>query len=301
MNKQPGFSVIELMISIMLSAFLMTAALTIYNQISSGMVKMQYLTSQDTAIMIVKNRLSIDLQGLCPLWFEDDQYEELKAKAKQSDATAKTNSPAEPNKNTDPNNPSNGYLFAQSKETLFQFLTFVTTNALPGYPSNPYRCVRVVYALTKDPNHSNLFLLQRKQEQAISTKLNIEKLTQGNFYTLAKNITKCSIEYGFVDIAPDKRDQLSNQAWKMKWTNSWGSPAQETKEEDYVPKLPDIIKLKMSLQENPDRPAQEHEICCLLPISNQVTFKSFAQERTSSAKGTPPTPTITQPTRGSNA
>jgi|GEM_PF-1317180 len=293
MNKQPGFSVIELTISIMISAFLMTAALTIYHQISKGMTKMQYLTTQDTAIMIVKHRLAIDLQGLCPLWFADDQYEELRTKANTTPdtTTPKATAPTTPQKETDPNSPNNGYLFAQSKDTQFQFLTFVTTNALPGYPSTPYRCVRVVYALNKDPHNENLFVLQRKQELAISTKLNIEKLTQGTFYTIAKNITKCSIEYGFIDIPPDKRTQQSNQAWKMKWVDNWGRSTQEKQEEDYVPTLPDIIKLKISIQQNPDRPAQEHELCCLLPISNQVTFKSFAQERAASAKGSPPATT----------
>ena len=169
MNKQPGFSVIELTISIMISAFLMTAALTIYHQISKGMTKMQYLTTQDTAIMIIKHRLTIDLQGLSPLWFADDQYEELKAKAKATPDTSapKTAAPTTPQKEIDPNHPNNGYLFAQSKDGQFQFLTFVTTNALPGYPCNPYRCVRVVYALSKDPHHKNLFILQRKQEQTI--------------------------------------------------------------------------------------------------------------------------------------
>lgn len=290
MNKQPGFSVIELTISIMISAFLMTAALTIYHQISKGLTKMQFLTTQDTTVAIVKHRLSIDLQGLSPLWFSDDQYEELKTTAKesQSNSTPKT-TPATTKKSpeADPNNPSNGYLFAQSNNNQFQLLTFVTTNALPGYPCTPYRCVRVVYVLKQDPHHNNFFLLQRKEEHAISTKLNLEKLTQGHFYTIAKNITNCTIEYGFIDIPPDKRNQQSNQAWKMKWVHSWGQPTDEKKEEDYIPTLPDLIKLKITLQENTERPSQEHEICCLLPISNQVTFQSFAQQRIKSPKSIP--------------
>src|SRR3990167_4155515 len=126
-HKQAGFSIIEMMISIMISAMLMTAALTIYNQISKGTVSVARITQQDTQMMVLRDRLAADLQGLMPLWFTPEQYEKLAGMNKKEagpNATEKT-----PTTQPAGNNKRNNFLYAQSQNDQFHLLTFITTNA----------------------------------------------------------------------------------------------------------------------------------------------------------------------------
>jgi len=322
LRAKAGFSVIEFVISIMISAMLMTASLTIYQQISRGMATIQVLTQEDIACTIVKNRLSLDLMGLCPLWFTAETQTSPTSPDTQPKAGQLTQEVQPKAITTEPQNPNaqkNNYLFAQSKDNQFTYLTFITTSTLQTYVNPQYRCVRVVYALkqdetkskNKDQNNPTLFTLQRKQESKISNTFDKETITQGEFYTIAKNISKCVLEYGFIDASAQQREQQPEQEWKIKWVDHWGTsdntPGNKNESNDYVPTLPDIIRVKLTIQENPDKPGKEHEFCCLLPQSKEATFQSFAQkrkleQRNAKAASTPPGQPVnkdgTQPTSG---
>lgn len=288
MNRQPGFSVIELVISIMISAMLMTGALTIYQQISKSMVTMQALTQADITCTIVKNRLSQDLMGLCPLWFTSDNQQQPETSAK--DAKMAAQEAKQKSTSVKPQNPNiikNSYLYAQSKDKQFTYLTFITTSTLKTYTTPQYKCARVVYALkpseknsmTSEPDNKKLFILQRKEETKISNEFDKDTITQGEFYTIAKNISNCVFEYGFIDTPQDKRQQQPEQEWKLKWVNHWGTSDDMKESSEYTPTMPSILRVKMTIQENPEKPGKEHEFYCLLPQSSDVTFQSFAQKR----------------------
>lgn len=295
--KQPGFSVIELMISITISAFLMTTALTIYQQISKGMIKMQHLTNQDIGIMILKNRLNSDMQGLCPLWFSAKQYTQAEEKKANNAKSAKQTPAPAPIEIQDPNNPDNGYLFAQSKNNQLQVLTFVTTNALPNYPDNTHRCVRVTYVLKQDPHRAQLFLLQRKEEAEISTKINVEKSLQGSFHTILKNITSCKISYGFIEKKSSEKTDFANKKIQLKWVDNWPDTTTKENKQDKSLNLPNALKLIIGIQENSEIPPTQHELYFPIIISNDVEIKSFAEQRQQQAKNSSPTtpPAIAQP------
>lgn len=292
MNRQPGFSVIEFVISIMISAMLMTAALTIYQQISKGMVTIQRLTQQDIEVMIIKNRLSQDLIGLCPLWFSNNPPQSSTDSAKQD-----PKQPAQPQTTPiTPENPSlqkSNFLYSQNENENLKYLTFVTTSTLQTYTNPQYECARVVYALTTDTKNSKLFLLQRKEEAKISSDFNKESILLGEFYTLAKNISKCIFEYGFIDTPLQERQEKLDQEWKLKWVDHWGTSDDKKQSTDYIPTMPDIVRVKITIQENPEMPGKEHEIYCLLTLSKELTFQSFAQKRKleqQNAKATPVPP-----------
>lgn len=276
MHQKPGFSVIEFLISIMISAMLMTGALTIYQQISKGMIKMESLTQSDISGIIAKNRLSQDLQGLCTLWFADDNHEH-KGPTEKTDTSQNQSSTAK----------KNSYLYAESKDKQFFILTFITSSTLQTYLNPKYQCARVVYRLKPATNMSQagtdpqeqLFTLERKEDQTISNSFDIEKIQEGQFYTVAKNILSCTIEYGFINIAPDKRKDSLETPWTTTWVDHWGTSGSMKESSDYNPTLPDIVRVKMTVKEKTDKTSKMIEFYCILPQSKEVKFQSFAHKR----------------------
>jgi prepilin-type N-terminal cleavage/methylation domain-containing protein len=210
-HRQSGFSVIEMMISLVLSAMLMTISLTIYNQISKGAGNIQRITQNDTQVMILHNRLSADLAGLCPLWFTQEHYEKLKKAKEPKDV--QENAKSIPTNNSS-SKKRNNFLYAQSNGAQFDLLTFVTTNALQVYGDKPRRTVRIVYLLQPEGHGLTTFKLMRKEDDTISGDFDLEKLKTGKFDQIAHKITECKIEYGFIETTSKKPDSAQTSAPK---------------------------------------------------------------------------------------
>lgn len=290
MITQRGFSVLEFIIGIMLSAILMTTALTIYNQISKGALIVQRVTSTDAHIMILRDRLTTDLQGLCPLWFTSDQYEKKDTTRKQDASDAKqTSTDTTPLTATKQSDQKNSYLLAQSNNNQLSLLTFVTDNALSVYGDTSTRTVRVVYLLKPHMNRANTYNMIRKEDDTVSSTFDIEKLKEGTFATLAENITECSIEYGFIE-KPSKKEKTktekSDKPLVYTWVQEWGAPKQEDKKSDEKnePTVPDIIKLTIKIQHTDQGPIKEYQVYCPVIISQEIALQSFAQKRQATAK-----------------
>lgn len=281
-HRQSGFSILEMIISIMISAMLMTASLTIYKQISKSAFMVQKVTSLDTQIMILHNRLSTDLQGLYPLWFTTEHYEQL-AKAKKSDKN-----PEIPTSANFGSKKRNNFLYAQSQNNQFEILTFITSNALQVFGDKQIRTVRIVYVLQPDPSHPNTFKLMRKEEDAISGDFDLEKLKNGKLNQIAHKITKCTIEYGY--IKPTKQSEQQeplDKAPQFTFVSQWGQQQDKQKEDEKMPLLPDIIKLTMKIQYQPDQEEKSYELLCPIPACHATAIKSFAQKRQEEEKPSP--------------
>lgn len=289
-----GFSVLEVMISIMISALLMTTALTVYNQISKGAITIQRITQTDTQIMILHNRLVTDLQGLMPLWFTKQHYQELSKKDSSKDAVM-------PSHHTTSDLKQNNFLFAQSNNDQFDILTFVTTNALQVYGDQSIRTVRVVYHLQPD---GDTFKLMRKEESTISGEFSLDKLKSGPFNQIAHKITKCIIEYGFIETDKKKAGEVKDnkKPFEFKFVSKWGGATESNTQEDKTPTLPDILKLTISIQINPNQETKTYELFCTIPTSHASAIKSFAQQRQEVKKqsSTPESSTTNSPNVASN-
>ncbi len=279
--QQSGFSVLEVIISIMISALLMTASLTIYNQISKGALLVQRITQNDTQIMIVHNRLITDLQGLIPLWFTKEHYEKLKKTEEGKDDQKISSS------SSDGSLKQNNFLYAQSNNDQFDFLTFVSTNALQVYGDQLARTVRIVYMLKPD---GDTFKLMRKEESEISGDFSLEKLKSGKFDQIAHKITKCIIEYGFIETDSKKAGENKDleKPHEFKFVSKWGGATQSNTQEEKTPTLPDVLKLKISMQTNRSQDDVVYELFCTIPTSHAPSIKSFAQKRKEKQKESAP-------------
>lgn len=277
---QSGFSVIEMIIGILLSAILMTASLTIYNQISKGGIIVERITHTDTQIMILHNRLVADLQGLCPLWFTKEHYEKLKVGTKDTQQTPINNKSTQK---------QNNFLYAQSNDQQFDLLTFVTTNALQVYGDTPVRTVRIVYLLQPESTDLKTFKLMRKEDSMISGEFDLEKLKSGKFEQIANKITQCAIEYGFIESKGKKADtqHSSDKPFEFKFVSKWGGATETEREDEKIPKLPDILKLTLKIQTSNNQEAKSYELFCTIPTSHASAIKSFAEQRQESNKKQP--------------
>ncbi|OGB86311.1 hypothetical protein A3J41_01825 [candidate division TM6 bacterium RIFCSPHIGHO2_12_FULL_38_8] len=295
-HLQSGFSVIEMLISMAISAMLMTASLSIYNQISKGAFTIQRITQTDTQIMILHNRLAADLQGLCPLWFTTEMYEKLK---KSEKGDSKQSSMPEPSGGSS-SKKRNNFLYAQSNGKQFDFLTFVSTNALQVFGDKQLRTVRVIYMLQPEGQNLKTFKLMRKEDDTISGDLDLDKLKTGIFYQIAHKITECSIEYGFIEIKGKKADtaQSSDKPFEFKFVSQWGGVTQSEKEEDKTPTLPDILKLTLKIQHTPNQEPKSYELFCTIPTCHAPSIKSFAQLRQEESKKNQPEAKSTEKKEG---
>ncbi|MBP6892749.1 hypothetical protein KBB68_04195 [Candidatus Babeliales bacterium] len=270
---EPGFSVLEMIISVMISAMLMTASLTIYNQISKGALTIARITQADTQAMIVHNRLVTDLQGLMPLWFTKEHYEQLKETEQGKEAKESS-----PKTNSSSSKKQNNFLYAQSNNDQFNILTFVSTNALQLYGDQPTRTVRIVYALQPD---GETFKLMRKEDNTITSEFDLEKLKSGKFDQLAHKITKCTVEYGFIETDKKKAstEKDTEKPFEFKFVSKWGGITESNTEEHKEPTLPDILKMKLSIQTNSNQDPKTYELYCTIPTSHAPVVSSFAQKR----------------------
>ena len=266
-HQKSGFTLLEVIIGIMISATLMTVSLTIYQSISKSGQKIDKIIKLDTQIMILHQRLSTDITGLMPLWFNKEQYEELKNK---KDDFVKKHTPIGPEKR-------NNFLYAQSSNKSFDILTFVTTNALTSFGDKQIRCVRVVYILEADKAYPATFKLMRKEDDTVSADFNIEKLKTGKFIEIARHITSCSIEYGFIKSTKEPKTEQPNKDFTF--VSEWGQDQIEDKKNDDLPSLPDIIKISLKVQYHEKDEEISYELFCPIPTSHAKMIKSFAKQR----------------------
>ncbi len=266
-HLKSGFTAIEFVIGIMISAMMLTATLTIYNQISKSCSKVQNITSQDLAIIILQKRISDDLLGLCPLWFTKEHIKDT-TQAKSDNQQI-------------PNTKNNNYFYAQTKDEQLDFMTFVSTNTLSAYPTAEHHIARIVYVLKKDAAKENLFLLQRKEEAQISNEFNIEKIKEGKFYTVIKNIKKCILEYGFIEQPDEKEEKNNSKEFKITWVKQWSEKEEKEKKDkkNKIPDVPEVVKLTVTLQEFEDKPETMHTFYSVLPQSKNISIQSVAKKR----------------------
>lgn len=199
-----GFSSLELVMSMAISAVLMTCLFEIYYQISRNMTRVERFVFEDTQILTLQNRFSKDLMGLSGVWFNQS------VKDKNEPVQAKTF--------TDNQQKSNYFFSSNIKNSSnLGMLTFITTNPLRSYGKTNTAFVRIVYKLEPDPNNKNLFRLMRKEIQNPTENIDEQDLKLGTFYQLAWGIESLQMTYYLVDkVELEKKSKANaNQAGKQ--------------------------------------------------------------------------------------
>lgn len=281
-HKQPGFSLLELVIGMAVSTILISITFTIYNQISKAAQSIQRVTSSDTKIMILQDRLQADLNGISPLWFTKEEYDKIKAAKKD----AKDSQEA---KQSQPEAQGINFFYSENKQgnDKLNYFTFPTVNAMQMYGTTNQRFVRVVYALEQDPKKENLLRLRRKEIDQISSEFDKAAIQQsGTFYDIATNITNCTVTYEFIDQpkhkkgngAKEKSTHETIKPAKLASVPDWGIVKEQEKKDKYKPPLPEFIKLKITFAQEQTTEEKQYELNFVIPIDATNKINSFAQK-----------------------
>ena len=201
MNKQQGFSALELIMVMAVSAILMTTLLQIYNQVARNMLRVERFVFEDTQILTLKNRFGNDLIGLSAIWFTQADLETKQA-AKDAAKTPPTTEKKKCSK----------YFYSVNKNGHLDILTFVTTSALQSYGSVQSRFVRIVYQVEKDPRHENMLRLMRKEIIMPTENIDEESLKPGKFYELVGGIKSIEMKYQLVDKVALEKSSSADKA-----------------------------------------------------------------------------------------
>ena len=209
-----GFSMLEIIMVMAVSAIIMTCLFDIYNQTARNMARVERFVFEDTQILTLKNRFGKDVAGLSAIWFKQAELEVMLA------AQEKKEAPKDFKKRS-------FYFYSTNKGEQFELLTFITTNALRSYGKVFDRFVRVVYKLEVDPAHEGLFRLMRKEIAPATEFIDEKALGTGKFYELIGGIKSLEITYQLVD-----RVELNKQfrASKMKKDDTAQDDQKETKQ-----------------------------------------------------------------------
>jgi prepilin-type N-terminal cleavage/methylation domain-containing protein len=202
-NIQPGFSALELVMVMAISAIIMTSLFEIYNQIMHNMQRVDRFVQADTHIVTLKNRFESDLMGISAIWFT--QADLAKKKEDQNSAPAHTQSSKDAHL-------MSRYFYSMNKNGNLDMITFITTSALQSYDGTQNLCVRVVYKIEQDPKHEKSLRLMRKEIYSWTENIGEQDLKSGKFYELASDIASIEMTYHLIDTVAYNKQQEEKKA-----------------------------------------------------------------------------------------
>lgn len=213
--KKSGFSSLELIMVIAVSAIIMTSLLEIYNQVTRNMSRVERFVFEDTQVLSLKNRFGKDLSGLSAIWFTQGEVE-----TKQLADGEKMPAPEKRKRNN--------YFYGINKNKHLDTLTFLTTNALQSYAAIQERFVRIVYKVEDDPKHEGMFRLMRKEISMPTENIDEQTLSKGKFYELVSGIKSLEMTYHLID----KIELQKQYQAKAKLKNQSSGQSSQEKQED---------------------------------------------------------------------
>ena len=312
-QKNPGFSLLELMITIMISSILLTACLSIYNQITKSITTIQKIITADTKVMIFQDRLTKDLSGISCTWIIKKPKEQAPKNQQQAlPAASKKNAADDPNQD-------NFFYVLQNNQNSELVFSFVTLNPLWSYTNSTARPVRVVYKLQDDATGTHHFKLLRKEDTLIDQDLNQEhkeNLIKGSFYEICNSITTLKLEIGFIPMpqkeqqapkeqpaakeqaTPKEQTNPSDKKMEWKWVNSWIYKKDEKNEKEQHPNLPGALKIIISFAQETNKPNKSYEFTCVIPKQTEKPQQAFKQMNNENAKSST---TLPSPLGATNA
>ena len=232
-----GFSLLEIIISILLSSIILTLVMEITFRVTKQDAFAKRHVDKDVKLMVLHKQLLQDISGLCALIYEEAQ------KGDEKNLNAKPVEKAE-KKDGIQSEDLRKYFYSVNKDTNLDFFTFVTTNSLRFYGQKAEPLVRVTYRLAPGKESAGLSLL-RKETTSLDYK---EAEKSGKFATILDGINKCEATYFYVK--PQKQEKQSSEK---------GQKAPDKKDEK--PELPELASEKeWGVKKAEEKESQEQKI-----------------------------------------
>ncbi|KKP24319.1 MAG: hypothetical protein SZ59_C0002G0165 [candidate division TM6 bacterium GW2011_GWF2_28_16] len=266
LKTKKAFTLVEVLISLLISSFIMFGMMQIYNNLQKFIDKTYDFTKFNKKVYLLFNILEKDLSSAFITNLKEKKEDEKKD-TKKFNECFKTDIYL-------------GETFRHNKQKfeLFKSLSFMTTNAFVIYDEKKARCVRVGYFLEKNKDLSKagklVYNLYRKETENIK---NIdfkkqedatEKDKKNNIkvFCIAENIKEFAIEYkGVLDkrdpgqgsgMTKEKKQEIKEK--KLETSFEWG------KKEGTQEILPNFVKIIVSFWD--DKLSSENCFEKLIPI-----------------------------------
>jgi prepilin-type N-terminal cleavage/methylation domain-containing protein len=227
--KQRGFTLLELVISLLLSSMLGTVLFTTFFQSSRTLRFVDEYAEVDSSMATILKQMERDVAGaLEPVY---------RAPPKNKEAEAQ---PDEPNKEKKKERAPS--FIAKEKNKQLDYVSFVTTNPrsrfAPPLPTSVAKpsLVRVMYKLREAKERKDRFVLIRQESTNLAIASFAKKSEKPPRELIVSDaVEKCSIEYLY-DIEGEEGQP------ETKTATEWGK-----KSEEKIPPLPRVVKISLTV------------------------------------------------------
>lgn len=198
-----GFSLLEIIVSLLLSAVILTAVMQITFAVTKQDLFAKKHVTKDLKLMMMHMQLLQDVSGLCALVYEE---------AEKSDEKSSEKKPVEKTAKKDDKQPDDikKYFYSINKDNHLDYFTFVTTNSLTFYGQKAEPLVRVTYRLVPGKEGAG-FVLSRKETAHLKFE-DSEKSSKSA--VLLDGIKKFETTYFYVK--PKKEEKNSSEKGEKK-------------------------------------------------------------------------------------
>jgi prepilin-type N-terminal cleavage/methylation domain-containing protein len=272
--KQPGVSLIELLIAMFIGSMLSVVLFSILNQASKSLVLVERIATTDLHIMTFYDRFERDVTGaFIPAIGDPDLAD--KAFAQLLKQAQSQEQGAAPGAQAEPKGAKTGSLqdiqvkkvfVYEEKENNLALFSFITDNPVAGYHQSKPRIARVTYTL-KPERGAKTYTLWRKE----SLKLGMKKDEHAREYKLLNHIESLRLELlapAPVEekAAPQKSDvDEKTKAAPLKIYKSWPINESDKDSKKTSKDLPQFVKVYVRYVDALEHRATDYEF--LFPIS----------------------------------
>ena len=205
MALHKGFSLLEIIVSLLLTAIVLTAVMQITFRVTKQDAFAKKHVSKDVKLMVMHMQLLKDISCLCALVYEEAEKSDEKSAEKTSPSTEKTSAEKTAKKDDKQPDDIKKYFYSINKDNHLDFFTFVTTNSLTFYGQPAAPLVRVTYRLIPGKEEHSGFSLTRKETTTLKFE---ESEKSGKSAVLLDGIKKFETTYFYVK--PKKEEKGSS-------------------------------------------------------------------------------------------
>ena len=236
-KNNPGFSLIELMITLLIGSMIIAGLFSTLYQVGRAQITIDTITDVHQRAAILFNHLERDIMGA----FIPEQVNPIKKPKKDGDDTEKEKI-------------INKIFWAKAREDKnIETLTFITNNPLEVYlgakNSEPKpRVARIVYRVQPQKGAKDSFIITRQEGAQLNydlykKKADIKKVQPA--YEMISDIASLSITFLALDAKKSKETKKQEYTKSKDWNSDKKSDSEKKKGVQY--KLPEFVEIALSL------------------------------------------------------